>query len=174
MISDNVQVRRIRPDEWRRLRSIRLDGLLDSPEAFITTVEEAVEFPDSYWEERALKGAVGGSQATMLLVDGEATLGMAIGLMRVHVSREVAPILSVFVTAEARGRGLGCLLMDTVEDWAARNGAAKTSLWVVETNESARGFYESRGYSTTLDRQLITQPPIRWEVRLVKDLIVAE
>ncbi|MCL1594930.1 MAG: GNAT family N-acetyltransferase [Actinomycetia bacterium] len=173
-MSENLEVRRIRREEWQRLRTIRLDGLSDSPAAFILTAQEARGFPNSYWEERAMKGAVGGNQATMLVIDGEVTLGMAIGLMRPHISKTVAPIVSVYVSAAVRGRGLGRLLMDAVEDWASRNGAINTSLWVVETNESARRFYESRGYQTTPDRQLITKPPIRWEVRLAKDLTVAE
>jgi GNAT superfamily N-acetyltransferase len=60
--------------------------------------------------------------------------------------------------------------MADVEAWARTRGASETSLWVVEGNDPALAMYQALGYQITLDRQKITVPPVRWEVRLRKRL----
>jgi GNAT superfamily N-acetyltransferase len=163
-----IEVRRVRAGEWRRLREVRLDALADSPGAFITTLAEARRFPDSLWRERATAGAHGDEQATMIAIEGTRTVGMAVGIDRSTVATGVVAIVSVFVSADVRHRGVGRSLMAAVEAWALGIGATTTSLWVVDGNDVARGFYESLGYTATLDRQRIDVPPVRWETRMVK------
>ena len=158
----------MRAGEWRRLRDVRLDALADSPEAFITTLAEARSFPDSLWRDRATAGAYGDEQATMIAIEGTRTVGMAVGIDRSTVATGVVAIVSVFVSADVRHRGVGRSLMAAVEAWAEGIGATTTSLWVVDGNDVARGFYESLGYTATLDRQRIDVPPVRWETRMVK------
>ena len=46
-------VRRLRPDEWRELRALRLRALADAPEAFGATLAEAEADPDAAWQLRA-------------------------------------------------------------------------------------------------------------------------
>jgi GNAT superfamily N-acetyltransferase len=165
---DDVEVRRIRSDDWTRLRDIRIDALTDTPLAFITTLDEARNFPDSLWKERADEGAVGDGQITVIAVDGERTVGMAVGLRRSSPPVDVVPIVSVFVSRSARRGCVGRRLMDGVERWARREGPVTTSLWVVDGNDAAIAFYESLGYVATFDRHLITVPPQRWETRYAK------
>ena len=165
-----VTVRQIEADEWRRLRSIRLEALMDSPESFITLHAEAAGFPDSVWAERADAGSSGIEQVTMVAIDGADTVGMAVGLSRPGIRPGVVPIVSVFVSPRARRAGVGKSLMGGVERWARSRSVGMTSLWVVDGNEGARKFYEGLGYVATLDRHKISVPPIRWETRLVKNL----
>lgn len=164
-------VRSIAADEWRRLRSIRFEALANTPTAYITTLDKAKAFPDSVWIDRAEAGSNGADQATMIAVDGAATLGMAVGLLRPDARPGVVPIVSVYVSPQARRTGTGRRLMDGVEDWARSKSATMTSLWVVDGNDVASSFYDQLGYVATLDRQKISVPPIRWETRLVKELI---
>jgi len=163
-------VRRIAPDEWRRLRAIRLEALADTPTAYITTLAEAQAFSDSVWIERAAAGSTGADQATMIAVDGVDTVGMAVGLLRPDARPGVVPIVSVYVSPQARRAGTGKRLMDGVEDWARSVSATMTSLWVVDGNDVAWSFYGELGYVATLDRHKIPVPPIRWETRVVKIL----
>lgn len=165
-------VRRIRSDEWAILREIRMEALADTPGAFSTTLEEAQAFPDTLWQDRASKGSVGGSQATMLAFKDGAAVGMAVGLLRPHISRHVAPIVSVYVSSTVRRRGIGERLMDAVEAWAHRNGAITTSLWVAEGNVAARVFYEGRGYELTKDRQQSAETNAWCEIRMIKNVSV--
>jgi GNAT superfamily N-acetyltransferase len=170
MSETSIEIHRAGVDDWASVRAIRLRALAEAPLAFITTVEEARAFPDGVWRERAAASAVGRSQATMLATSDGAVVGLAIGLDRSDVRPGVVAIVSVFVSPHVRRRGVARRLMVAVEDWARRIGAGTTSLWVVEGNDEARSFYESIGYRATLDRQRIDAPPVRWEVRMVKDL----
>jgi GNAT superfamily N-acetyltransferase len=170
VLDDTIEVRRIRPTEWRRLRDVRLEALADSPQAFITTLAEARRFPDSLWSDRASVGSEGPGQATMIAVSGGRTVGMAVGLDRSSVAPGVVAVVSVFVSPDVRRRGVARALMAAVEAWASGVGATTTSLWVVDGNEGARTLYESLGYRMTLDRQPIRVPPPRWETRMVKRL----
>ncbi len=165
-----VEVRPIVPDEWRRLKEIRLEALAESPLAFTTTLDEAKALPDAVWHQRASGHAHGVSQVTMIGIDGSRTVGMAVGLLRDGAAADVVPIVSVFVSPLYRGQGVGRRVMEGVEDWARHHGAGASSLWVVDENHAARRFYECLGYRATLDRQKITVPPERWETRFVKVL----
>ena len=165
-----VEIRRITGDDWPRLREVRLEALDDTPEAFITTHEEASAFPDEVWIQRAERGSAGGEQATFIAERRGRFVGLAIGLDRTAQTPGVFAIVSVFVSPSARRTSVGRRLMDAVEEWAREHGGRVTSLWVVEDNEVARSFYASRGYRETLDRQKINTPPVRWETRFIKDL----
>ena len=165
-----LEVRAIRPDEWRLLRSIRLEALENSPEAYITTYEEASAFPDGLWSDRAQKGSAGDSQLTVLAIDGRVAVGLAVGLWDPDRSGDVMPVVSVYVSSGVRGRGVGTQVMEVVHDWGRSKGASASSLWVVDDNVGARSFYERLGYRATLDRHCITVPPIRWETRMILDL----
>jgi GNAT superfamily N-acetyltransferase len=167
---DVVEVRALAPDEWGRLKAIRLEALADSPLAYTTTLDEASRFPDSVWQERASGSAHGLEQITMIGVDGRKTVAMGVGLLRRNRRHSLVAIVSVYVSPEYRRSGTGGAVMRGIEAWARRNGADATSLWVVDDNERARVFYESLGYRATLDRQRITVPPVRWETRFVKRL----
>jgi hypothetical protein len=49
-------VRRIRSDEWRLLKDVRLRALADSPESFGSSFEREVAFEDAIWMSRAANG----------------------------------------------------------------------------------------------------------------------
>ncbi len=165
-----IEVRRLHHDEWRELRQIRLEALRDSPEAFFTPLPEAEAYPDSLWQDRARMAALGDDQATAIAIDGPRFVGMTTGLLRPDVTPDVVAVVSVFVSPEVRRRGVGAAMLSVIEQWAARCGASQTSLWVVETNDSALRFYESVGYRATTDRQKVPSQPPRYETRFVKAL----
>jgi GNAT superfamily N-acetyltransferase len=165
-----IEVRQVRSDEWERLRDIRLEALADTPSAFATTLTQAKAFPDSLWQERAITGAGGHDQITVLAVSGERTIGMTIALGRPDSDHRVVPIVSVYVTPSERRKGVAERLLSVAEEWVCDQGGSRTSLWVEEENVPARRFYESIGYIATLDRQRMTSPSAAWEIRLEKVL----
>ena len=168
-----IEVRQIRGDEWARLRDIRLEALADTPSAFATTAAEAEAYPDSVWQERAIAGAAGRDQITVLAVSGERTIGMTIALGRPESDRLVVPIVSVYVTPSERRQGVAERLLSIAGEWVRDLGGSHTSLWVEETNVPAQSFYGSVGYIATLDRHQMTSSPRTWEMRLEKSLIPA-
>ena len=168
-----IEVRRIRGDEWERLRDIRLEALADTPSAFSTTLAQAEAYPDSVWQERAIAGATGRDQITGGAVSGERTVGMTVALGRSGPDLAVVPVVSVFVAPSERRQGVAVLLLSVAEVWARDHGAFRTSLWVEEENAPARSFYASTGYIRTPDRQQMPASSGTWEIRLEKDLRTA-
>lgn len=52
----------------------------------------------------------------------------------------------IFVEPEARGRGVGTLLLQAIANEAAQRGYAEVRLDVIDTNDRARALYERRGF----------------------------
>ena len=61
-------------------------------------------------------------------------------------------LLDLAVAPGQRGRGVGRLLAERVLDEARSTGARLTTLEVAEDNATARGLYESLGFTTTMTR----------------------
>jgi GNAT superfamily N-acetyltransferase len=61
-----------------------------------------------------------------------------------------AHISVIATTAAAEGSGVGRMLMEHAEAWAAKRGHALLTLNVFAANERARGFYERGGYAPEL------------------------
>lgn len=71
----------------------------------------------------------------------------------VIVPRRYAVVDSIVVKSEHKHHGIGRMLINTMEGWAANNGASSIELNVYEFNEAAIAFYERLGYRT-LSRRL--------------------
>jgi GNAT superfamily N-acetyltransferase len=75
--------------------------------------------------------------------DGERAVGCA-GLRR--LGRGTGEIKRMFVTADARGRGVGRLLLEELEARAAAAGLRRMRLFTTESLHEARELYEGAGY----------------------------
>ena len=58
-----VRVRAIVPDDWARLRALRLEMLADTPLAYLETLATAEALTDADWQARARRNAQPGSVA---------------------------------------------------------------------------------------------------------------
>ena len=72
---------------------------------------------------------------------GEGPQGWATG-------ERVADVQTLSVLPDARGEGVGTLLMDAVEQELARGGVHELRLLVIAPNVEAIRFYEHRGLTT--------------------------
>jgi ribosomal protein S18 acetylase RimI-like enzyme len=142
-----MQVRRVRPDEWRALRDLRLRALETDPDAFGEMLAEALARRDEDWQSRAA------STDTVTFV-AQTTDGL-VGMGSVGPAPErpgIAAIYGMWVAPEARGEGLGRSLMDALEDQAREAGHGDIGLGVTMTNEPAIRLYEARGYADIGER----------------------
>lgn len=80
---------------------------------------------------------------TWVAVEQERTVGF---LIAQQTSRQSAHIVTIDVIEDARRHGIGSVLMDTAEAWAASLGASNVALETAETNLVAQRFYERRKY----------------------------
>lgn len=163
-------VRPTTASDWRDVRSLRLEMLRDSPDAFGTTLEAARRY--SSWEWRARAGR--GSSATALSLGAIDDEGRWIGTMGAWIpARGTAPVLvSVYVVPESRGRSAGVAdrLLDAVEQWAAARADSLT-LMVHENNARARAFYERRGFRLTGEAKPYPRNPEERELEMVREFV---
>ncbi|GAA3388575.1 GNAT family N-acetyltransferase [Cryptosporangium minutisporangium] len=76
-----------------------------------------------------------------------------VGFVSVSPSRDadtdpehVGEVQAIYLLPEHQGRGVGRLLMDAGLSRLAQGGYREVVLWVLETNASARRFYEAGGW----------------------------
>jgi len=145
-----VEIRRIRADEWRALRALRLQALRDTPEAFGSTYEQEAAEPDQHWCDWAADGAEGGSSYWALAVDDDTGRlgGMAFGSRHWQVTDAIG-VFSMWVDPELRGRGIGQRLVEAVIAWARTTDRPRVVLSVNEANQGAIRLYERCGFTPT-------------------------
>lgn len=82
------------------------------------------------------------STRTWVAVEGRAQLGMVV----LELAGARATLLAVAVTARARGRGIGGLLMQAAEQHARKNGVSQLVLFTADSNLAALDLFLRRGF----------------------------
>lgn len=134
-----VELRVVTPDDWETWRDIRLEALARAPYAFGSRLADWEAAPEERWRGRL---ELAGSH-NLVAVAGGTPVGMATGVAGDEPGE--ASLISMYVSASARGLGVGGALVDAVERWAARGGHTRLCLHVVATNTPARRLYERHG-----------------------------
>jgi GNAT superfamily N-acetyltransferase len=160
-----VLVREAVPDDWQALRDIRLDALLDAPDAFGSTYEQQAAFGEADWLRRIARG--GTFLAYLPEVSASEPAGLAGGYQENPATVE---LVSMYVRPKARGRGVGEALVTTVINWAVTRNARSVHLWVTQTNSHARLLYERCGFSPTGERQSLPSNPRVGEIGMALPL----
>jgi ribosomal protein S18 acetylase RimI-like enzyme len=71
-------------------------------------------------------------------------------------------IARTWVDQNARRKGVGKALTDTVKDWAIEKGVKQLELQVTENNEVAKSFYKHLGFTDTGYREpLVSNPKLQ-------------
>ena len=94
-------------------------------EAWASVVEDEAEFGQDLAGELTLIATMEGSPVGFASLEGKDKIGM------------------LYVHPAVAGQGVGAMLADALEKLAGGRGAAKLS---VDASDSARGFFEKRGY----------------------------
>ena len=135
------------PDDWAVLRDVRIAALTDAPEAFGSTLARELGFTEDVWRGRLRDDAQRGYSQFVATLD-ENVAG-TIGLIRSGERSDVAEMVSMWVAPEARGRGIGDLLVATLVDTARDEGYRGVDLWVAEGNGYAERLYARHGFVRT-------------------------
>ena len=156
----DVEIRRIRAEEWREVRDCRLEALQDplAPLAFLETYGEASAEPDDFWRARAAGGAEGSRVAQWVAIADGAWVGtVAVIAFRAgevdyygaEVPEPRANLIGVYVRPTHRRHGLVERLIATAAGWTAEQGFAELILDVHERNARAIGAYRRCGFQIT-------------------------
>jgi len=153
-----VKIRRLLPTDWPAFRALRLEALKADPLAFGSTRRRETAYPEHRWREWTQSGAAGDRSATFVV---ETEPGRLLGMAGVFTDRGEYHVWGMWVSPEARGRGLGRDLLDRVLAWAGSTHPERpVRLDVNPVQTVAVRLYESRGFRPTgVRRPLGHDPP---------------
>lgn len=137
-----IAIAEIGPGDWELLRELRARVLSADPDAFGSTLVEEQQYDEARW-----RGRLGRGYSIVSFLD-EHPVGLG-GLF--EVSPGVSMVVSMWVAPEARGRGVGRMILDDVV--AAVPPENRVVLWVADGNSSARRLYERAGFVDTGERE---------------------
>lgn len=146
-----MEIRRIRADEWRELRELRLRALLDAPDAFTSTYEESAADPKDVWRDWAGGGAEGGEGFTAIAVGEDGWGGMAVGAPH-HAFPGEGGLFAMWVDPSVRGGGIAQRLVEEIIEWARTTPFPSIRLRVTTSNGAAIRLYERCGFVDTGER----------------------
>lgn len=132
------------PQDWERVRGLRLRALADAPDAFWTTLEQEQEVTGEQWRERLASARA----ATLLAVSEQGDVGLVV----VHPSTWAvgdAGLAAMWVAPEARGTGTADLLVNAALEWARAAAFPRVRLWVNDANATAGRLYARHGFVPT-------------------------
>jgi ribosomal protein S18 acetylase RimI-like enzyme len=144
-----IEVRTARPDEWRRVRDLRLRALADSPNAFGSTFERERSHTEIEWVQW-ISGWEDSVNRMVVAVAGDEWVGMAVGSRTGDEER--AHLYAMWVEPRSRRAGVGRRLVEAVLEWARAEGATEIELGATAINRTAVEFYERLGFTDTRQR----------------------
>jgi GNAT superfamily N-acetyltransferase len=130
----------------------------------------SVEERRSMWTQRLADPDPG----VLVAVDDE---GTTIGFVSVGPSRDddanpgTGELEAIYLVLKAAGTGTGRLLLEAAEALMRDAGYTRATLWVLETNQRARRFYERAGWAFDGSRsdhqfQCLNRPIVRYAASL--------
>ncbi|HSO27814.1 MAG TPA: GNAT family N-acetyltransferase [Anaerolineales bacterium] len=142
-----LTLRPIQEHEAAALRTLRLEALSDTPEAFGADYAQSAALPPEHWQQRARAGQGNEGQVLFVAEHRDALVGMAgVYLPDNPKSQHMGVLWGVYVQPGWRGLGLGVALSAACIGWAKAQGAVRVKLGVVTTNQAARRAYEKLGF----------------------------
>ena len=123
-----------------RLRTIRLQALRDAPDAFLSTFEDVSQWPLSSWTSQLQS-----LHTLVAVVDGR-DVGMVRGFVDLKTNPLAAWLISMWVSPQARGQGVGTALIEALVSWAEHAGAMRLHLEVGAHNDAAQSLYRRMGF----------------------------
>jgi ribosomal protein S18 acetylase RimI-like enzyme len=144
-MSHTLTVREFKASEWTFYKSLRLRSLEESPNAFGSTLELELQRTDEVWAERIHNAATSGKDCALLAeLDGE-----AVGLVWAKVNataQDHANIFQMWVSPEARGRGVGSALLTAALEWCRSRAVTVVKLGVTCGDTPAVRLYRRAGF----------------------------
>ena len=141
-----ISVRRIRTGEGALFKQMRLASLRESPSAFASTYESALNRSHESWGKQADSTAQGSDCATFIAFCDDVPIGIA-ALYRDNARMDVGEVLQVWVAPEYRSKGVALSVMDAVFQWAGVNGFRTIIATVKKGNKRAFRFYQKYGFN---------------------------
>ena len=147
-----MKVVRAEPDDWPRVRDLRLRALLDAPDAFGSTHAQEAGDGEDEWRAWMTGWPDASDQALFAAVDDGDWIGIAVGV-RWQRDRELVNLYAMWVDPSARRRGVGRALVEAATAWARELNVRRMVLRVTDGNRGALALYEGCGFIDTGERE---------------------
>ncbi len=163
-MSHVVLCHELSPDEWSRLRDIRLASLLESPEAFGSSYEREIAFTEKEWRELFNLNSY-----LVASIDGKDIAIMFLEKLRGDFG---ATCWVGGCWSNPQYRGIGALrsMFDYVDSVKDQRGWQIQGLGVFIVNESAIAAYEKLGFKAMGEVQESTRRPGNFYQRMIRGL----
>ncbi len=163
-MSHVVLCHELSPDEWSRLREIRLASLLESPEAFGSSYEREIAFTEKEWRELFNLNSY-----LVASIDGKDIAMMFLERLRGDFG---ATCWVGGCWSNPQYRGIGALrsMFDYVDSVKDQRGWQIQGLGVFIVNESAITAYEKLGFKAMGEVQESTRRPGNFYQRMIRGL----
>lgn len=159
----DVTIRRLRGQDWPAYRALRLRSLADAPHAFGSSLAQEEAWRPELWMARLTAAETSGRDCPLIAEASAAADTSAnapaenadnaadapLGLIYAKCDAEEAGVVNLFqmwVTPEARGRGVAAALLHASVAWARSIGAQRVQLGVVCGNDAAARLYRRAGF----------------------------
>lgn len=140
---DDIAIVTLSPDRWEEYRDLRLAALRAEPTAFGEPYDRAALHTPELWRSR-----LSGEDNWLVFAEQAGRLVGLAGAFLPPDAPGVALVVSVYVDASVRGRGVGRrMLSSLIERVAAFSEAVTLRLWVNDTNAPAIALYASLGFT---------------------------
>lgn len=150
----NALIRQLNEHDLSQYRQLRLEALLNHPEAFASSYEEESSFDDSFFLNRLKQE----SSYSIGVFDGKTLVGMAAFVPQSRLKiRHIADIFSVYITPKYRKQNLGYHMLQAIILHAKTLGyIEQIKLSVTATNLDAIKLYKRCGFEIYgIDPQVI-------------------
>lgn len=159
-----LEIRPLAPDEWLKLRKIRLAALLDSPDRFLSTYQKERLFEDDHW-----RGEFDRGDWHVGFADGE-PIGLLGATRDANTPVDACYLEYLWVAPQHRRRGVAPRMIKVVLDQLSAAGMRTVFLWVLDGNDLAIRVYERAGFVRTNHCEALEARPGRTEELLQLDL----
>lgn len=138
-------IRRLEKGEGELYRSIRLEALRESPEAFSSSYEAALGRDMESWEQQADEAAKGNDQA-IFIAQRDQPIGL-VGLYRDPENPSQGELVQMWIAPSERGSGIAEDLLNQLFAWAAGHDYEIVVAEVTDGNRRALRFYQKCGFT---------------------------
>ncbi len=149
-----MHIRPLRPNETSLFRTLRLQALADSPNAFGETLKQAQAQPNPHWETLTNSVTQPDGHVMLLAEQAEKVLGFTFGLLD-RQDATLGHMGGMWVDPAFRSSGIGSALLAKILDWAHQRNLRTLELWVTEKNKKAVDLYQRAGFVCTGKRDVL-------------------
>ena len=158
----NIQVTELFEDDWERIRALRLESLVDSPEAFGANYETEVVLPREAWIERLLT-----VRTFAAVIDGKDCAVMTVEEFAGDFGSNIW-LGGCWVHPDVRGMGIMKAMMAFIDSVASVRNWGCQGLGVWHDNHSAIAAYERLGFVQAGEIQESTRKPGMYYQRMIR------